>query len=140
MRGHVRPLSDNPQLEIIRTQLSERIEDAATEYKVHNFRQRKDGTIQGGNVLSWIDVVWLAFLVVAWRRLDMALQAREAFLEKYLTVCAYCPLYESELKVQIPLVVWLIFALLLLLRKTRTVLSGELLSSIQGVRADLQNR
>jgi hypothetical protein len=94
MRSHARPLSDHSQLEIVRTQLSERIEDAAIEYKVHNFSRRKDGTIQRADGLSWIDVVWLAGLVIAWKRLDMASLARFGFFEKTLTVCAYCPLYE----------------------------------------------
>lgn len=86
MRSHVRPLSNHPQLEIIRPQLSESGEDAVIEYRVQNFRRRKDGTIQMGDGMSWIDVVWLAGLVMAWRSLEVGLQVRQVFLRNSISV------------------------------------------------------
>ena len=133
MRGHVRPLSDHSQLEIIRTQVSESGEDAVIEYRVQNFSRRKEGTIQRGDGMSWIDVIWLAGLVMAWRSLDMGLQARQVLLRKSISVSRPSVLRQGLAEVKVPAVAWLIFALLFLFRKTRTVLYGKLQDSVHGV-------
>jgi len=133
MRSHVRPLSDHPQLEIIRTQLSESGQDAAIEYRVQNVSRRKDGTIQRGNGMSWIDVVWLAGLVMAWRSLEVGLQARQVFLRNSISVSRASVLRQGLAEVKVPAVAWLISALFFLFRKTRTVLYGKLQDSFHGV-------
>lgn len=133
MRSYVRPLSNHPQLEIIRTQLSESGEDAVIEYRVQSFSRRKDGTIQMGDGMSWIDVVWLAGLVMAWRSLDMGLQARQVLLRNSISVSRASVLRQGLAEVKVPAVAWLIFALLFLFRQTRTVPSGKLQESVHGV-------
>lgn len=133
MRSHVRPLSSHPQLEIIRTQLSESGEDAVIEYRVQSFSRRKDGTIQMGDGMSWIDVVWLAGLVMAWRSLEVGLQARQVLLRNSISVSRASVLRQGLAEIKVPAVAWLIFALLFLFRKTRTVLYGELPESFHGV-------
>jgi len=133
MRSHVRPLSNHPQLEIIRTRQSESGEDAVIEYSVQNFRRRKDGTIQRGDGMSWIDVVWLAGLVMAWRSLDVGQQARQVLLRNSISVSRASILRRDLAEVKVLAVAWLIFAMLFLFRKTRTVLYGKLQDSVHGV-------
>ena len=133
MRSYVRPLSHHPQLEIIRTQISESGKDAVIEYRVQNFSWRKEGTIQRGDGMSWIDVIWLAGLVMAWRSLEVELQARQVLLRNSISVSCSSILRRGLAEVKIPPVAWLIFALLFLFRKTRTVLYGKLQDSVHGV-------
>ena len=86
MRGHVRPLQGHPQLEIIRSQLSEEPEDAVVEYRVYNYKRQRDGTIVRGNGFSWFDLSWVVSLGICWRIFGLGQQARAVLLEKSLSV------------------------------------------------------
>jgi hypothetical protein len=92
MRSHVRPLQGHPQLEIIRTRLSDASEDAVVEYRVYNYKRQKDGTIVRGDGFSWFDLFWAITLGMYWWIFDSSLHAREVLLEKSLSV--------SEVKAQ----------------------------------------
>ena len=86
MRSHVRPLQGHPQLEIIRSRLSDAPEDAVVEYRVYNYKQQRDGTIVRGDVFSWFDLSWAAGLVIYWWIFELSLQPRVVLLEDRLSV------------------------------------------------------
>lgn len=73
MPNHVVPLPEHPQLEIIRTPLSERPGDEVVEYRVYNFRIWRDGTVVRGDRNTLGDLVWAAGLAVSYRRLEVDL-------------------------------------------------------------------
>lgn len=71
MPNHDTPLPRHPQLEIIRTALSERPGDELLEYRVYNFNVWEDGTVVRGdrNVLG--DLIWTVGLVILYRWLEL---------------------------------------------------------------------
>ena len=86
MRSHARPLRGYPQLEIVHTPLTERQGDAVVEYRVYNFRRQNDGTVLRGDGFSWLDLVWMAALGLAWSRFELHIQFWQALHEKHLSV------------------------------------------------------
>jgi len=86
MRSHVRPLQGHPQLEIIRTGLSDASEDAVVEYRVCNYKKQRDGTIVRGDVFSWFDLSWATSLLIYWWSFELSLQARVFSLGNTLSV------------------------------------------------------
>jgi hypothetical protein len=94
MPSHVRPLADHPQLEIITTQVSGVKEDRVTEYRVYNYKRWRNGTIVRGDGFGWVDVLWLAGLVVGWTWLRWDLETLDNLLKHLIMVCleAHCRL------------------------------------------------
>ena len=86
MRSHVRPLQGHPQLEIIRTGLSDASEDAVVEYRVYNYKKQRDGTIVRGYSFSWFDLSWATGLAIHWWAFELSLQARVLSLKTSLSV------------------------------------------------------
>lgn len=74
MPNHVIPLPRHPQLEIIRTPLSDRHGDEVVEYRVYNFKIWQDGTVVRGDQSVLGDVVWVVVLAILCRywNLDIA--------------------------------------------------------------------
>lgn len=74
MPNHVIPLPQHPQLEIIRTSLSESYADEVVEYRVYNFKVWKNGTVVRGDQSVLGDLVWLVGLAMLywWLELDIA--------------------------------------------------------------------
>jgi hypothetical protein len=82
MRSHVRPLLGHPQLEIVRTRLSDASEDAVVEYRVYTFKRQKDGTVVRGDGFSWFDLFLAIGLGMYWRNFELSLHARAMLLGK----------------------------------------------------------
>jgi hypothetical protein len=86
MRSHVRPLQGHPQLEIIRTQLSDDSEDAVVEYRVYNYKRQRNGTIVRGDGFSWFDLSCAVGLGTYWWIFGLSPHAREVLLKRSLSV------------------------------------------------------
>jgi hypothetical protein len=86
MPNHDTPLPRHPQLEIIRTAVSERPGDELLEYRVYNFNVWEDGIVVRGdrNVLG--DVIWTVGLAIMYRWLEVDTALSQFWIDRNIEV------------------------------------------------------
>lgn len=96
MPNHVSPLSEHPQLEIIRTSLSERTGDEVVEYRVYNFKIWKDGTVVRGDQSVGGDLIWVAGLAILYRWMQLESAIPQLWIDWEIKVSFIISLQVSE--------------------------------------------